>query len=75
MICPDCFKARVSQLIKLQDDRCPDCGGRYKNNKWISAPSYPQDNIEYTELMGVKRISRAVKSGGVWRNRDVLRVG
>ena len=75
MICPDCFKARVSQLIKLQNNYCPDCGGRYKNNKWISAPSYPQDNIEYTNLMGIKRISRAVKSDGIWRNREALRVG
>jgi len=75
VICPDCFNAKVSQQIEIKNSRCPDCGGRYKNNKWISAPTYTQQDIEYTELMSVKKIGSAVKSNGVWRNRDVLRVG
>ena len=73
MICPDCFKAKISQYIKLEYDECPDCGGRYRKGKWISAPRFPNNASGYIALMDV-RVSNAKKVNGVWRSRDAVKV-
>ena len=75
MNCPDCLNAKISQSIKLEYNRCPDCGGKYRKGKWISAPKYPESDEEYLELMGPDYICNVQKRAGVWRNSHVRRVG
>ena len=74
MICPDCYTAKISQKIQLENNACPDCGGKYKHGKWESAPKYPDGLRGYEDLMTVN-ISNARKIAGVWKSRDIRHIG
>lgn len=64
-ICPDCLKAGISQVIKLEylngKKSCPSCGGIF-NGRWVPAPKYGA-----AEQIMVGSHARLTKRLGKWR--------
>jgi hypothetical protein len=78
-ICPDCKKAKISQIIPLQERHgsalCPDCGGYLFNDEWYSAPKYPDTDDKWSEILSAPLGGKCRKINGVWRDNHSRKVG